>query len=85
MVFLDFSETVLCKEVKFFALHSVNQNSSFELSKSTRTIFPTFTIRIGQMVFKVFFLDFMAFPLHLNVRLKTFSWISIEASALVSK
>ena len=33
--FLIFSETVLCKELKFFALHSVNQDTSFELSKST--------------------------------------------------
>ena len=33
--FLIFTETVLRKELKFFALHSVNQDASFELSKST--------------------------------------------------
>ena len=33
--FLIFTETVLRKELMFFVLHSVNQDSSFELSKST--------------------------------------------------
>ena len=32
-VFLDFSETILCKEMGFFALHSVHQDASFEQSK----------------------------------------------------
>ena len=32
-VFLDFPETVLCRELRFFALHSVYQNPFFELSK----------------------------------------------------
>ena len=31
----------------------------------------------SKMVFKVFFLDLMAFPMHINVRLKTFSRIPI--------
>ena len=33
--FLIFSEMGLCRELRFFALHSVHQNPSFELSKST--------------------------------------------------
>jgi hypothetical protein len=41
--FLIFSETVLCRELRFFALHSVHQNPSFELSKSTFGQF--FTLR----------------------------------------
>ena len=44
--FLIFSETVLCRELRFLALHSVHQNPSFELSKSTiRQFFRFFTIR----------------------------------------
>ena len=31
----------------------------------------------SKMIFKVFFLDLMAFPMHINVRLETFSKISI--------
>ena len=34
-VFLDFFIKGLCRELRFFALHSVHQNPSFELSKST--------------------------------------------------
>ena len=35
MVFLDFFlEIVFCRELRFFALHSVHQNAPFELSKS---------------------------------------------------
>ena len=30
---LDFSETLLCEDLGFFALHSVQQDASFELSK----------------------------------------------------
>ena len=37
---------VLCRELRFFALHSVHQNPSFELSKSTfRQFFRFFTLR----------------------------------------
>ena len=36
----------------------------------------------SKIVFKVIFLDIMAFPMHINVRLKTFSRIPIYASAL---
>ena len=44
--FLIFSEMVLCRELRFFALHSVQENPSFELSKSTiRQFFRFFTIR----------------------------------------
>ena len=44
--FLFFSETILCKELRFFALHSVHQDASFELSKSTiRQFFRFFTHR----------------------------------------
>jgi len=44
--FLFFSEMVLCRELRFFALHSVHQNPSFELSKSTiRQFFIFFTLR----------------------------------------
>ena len=35
MFFLIFSETVLRKEMGIFALHSVQQDASFELSKTT--------------------------------------------------
>ena len=34
LVYLDFSETVLCRELICFVLHSVHQDASFELSKS---------------------------------------------------
>ena len=33
--FLIFSKTILCKDLRFFALHSVHQDASFELSKLT--------------------------------------------------
>ena len=33
--FLIFSETILWTELRFFALHSVHHDASFELSKST--------------------------------------------------
>ena len=33
--FLIFSEMVLCRELGFFAVHSLHQNASYELSKST--------------------------------------------------
>ena len=38
--FLIFSETIFWTELRFFALHSVHQDASFELSKYTMTIFP---------------------------------------------
>ena len=44
--FLIFSLTVLSKDLRFFALHSVPQDASFELSKSTfRKNFRFFTIK----------------------------------------
>ena len=44
--FLIFSKTVLCKELRYFVLHSVHQDAYFELSKSTiRQFFRFFTIR----------------------------------------
>ena len=44
--FLIFSRTVLCRGLVFFALRSVSQNASFELSKTTFEIFfKYFTIR----------------------------------------
>ena len=46
--FLIFSETVLCRELGFFALHSVHQDASFKLSKSTfLTILPFFFKMVG--------------------------------------
>ena len=39
MFFLIFSETVLCKGLGFFVLHSVRQDASFELSKTSFGIF----------------------------------------------
>ena len=49
--FLIFSETVLCRELRFFALHSVYQDASFELSKSIfLTILPFFIIMGGRGV-----------------------------------
>ena len=42
-LFLIFSEMVLWRELGFFAFHSVHQNPSFELSKSTIRQF--FTLR----------------------------------------
>ena len=45
-VYLDFSWTVLCRELRFLALHSVRQNPSFKLSKSSfRQFFRFFTLR----------------------------------------
>ena len=32
--FLIFSETVLCKALRFFELHSVQQDASFDISKT---------------------------------------------------
>ena len=45
--FLIFSEMVLLRELRFFALHSVYQNPSFELSKSTFWQFFRFFILRG--------------------------------------
>ena len=42
----SFSEAVLCREMRFFALKSVDKNRSFELSKSTiQQFFRFFAIR----------------------------------------
>ena len=44
--FWIFPETVVCRDLRFFALHSVHQNPSFELSKSTiQQFFWFFTLR----------------------------------------
>ena len=43
--FLIFSETLLCKELVFFALHSVQQDASFELLKTFFGIFLIFFIK----------------------------------------
>ena len=44
--FLICLEMVLCRELMFFALHSVHQNPSFDLSKSSfRQIFQFVTLR----------------------------------------
>ena len=43
---VEFSEIILRRELRFFALHSVHQNPFFELSKSTfRQFFWFFTLR----------------------------------------
>ena len=48
--FLNFSEIILGKELRFLALHLVHQDASFELSKSTvGQFFRFFTHREGQM------------------------------------
>ena len=40
---------LVCRELKFFALNSVHQNPSYELSKSTiKQIFIFFTIKLGR-------------------------------------
>ena len=45
LIFLICSETVLCREQRFFVLYSVHQNPSFELSKPTiQQFFRFFTI-----------------------------------------
>ena len=45
-VLLDFFRTVHCKKLRFFALHSVHQDTFFELSKkSFYNIFVFFIIR----------------------------------------
>ena len=46
-VFLFFLVSVLCKELSFFALHSVHHNPSFELSKSTIQHFFVFFTKRG--------------------------------------
>ena len=47
-VFLEFLETILCKELRFFALHSVHQDASFELSKTAFGQFFGFFIKRGE-------------------------------------
>ena len=43
--FLIFSESVLYRELRFFALHSVHQDASFELSKSINRWFSGHTLK----------------------------------------
>ena len=45
--FLIFSETILWTELRFFALHSVHHDASFELSKSTIRRFFRFCMTSG--------------------------------------
>ena len=40
--FFNFSETVHCKKLRFFALHSVHQDAFFELSKNLSDYFSDF-------------------------------------------
>ena len=47
--YLIFAETILCKELGFFVLHSVHQDASFELSKTAfGQFFRFFIIRGSQ-------------------------------------
>ena len=68
--FWIFSETVVFRDMRFFALHSVHQNPSLELSNSTiRQIFLFFSIKGGKS-------QTLTTPLKLGENLKlNFFWI----------
>ena len=92
-----FSKMVTQNEFLFFALQSVHQDASFELSNSTIRWFSIFTlVRVpfdlggsehyakgmdwSNTVFNEFFLDLMAFLIHINVSAKKVKTLFLDTA-----